>query len=93
MEMHRNKYGDIFKGITYLLRRERKKQQTQQVGGLKCEYNVDFGNPYDPSSITTAFSPWRNVTSLIRSLHQMYPRLPLSYVFLTGRIDSSWTVL
>lgn len=48
MEMHGNKYGAIFKDITYLLRR---KKRNQQVGGLKREYNVDFGTPYAPSSV------------------------------------------
>lgn len=54
MEMHGNKYGAIFKDITYLLRR---KKRNQQVGGLKREYIVDFGNPYAPSSVRTVFFP------------------------------------
>lgn len=51
--MHGNKYGAIFKDITYLLRRKKRKQ----VGGSKREYNVDFGNPCAPSSVRNAFSP------------------------------------
>ena len=78
VEMHRKKYGVIFKHITYFLRRKR-----NSTGG---EYNVDFGNPtrFNKNYIFNkngSSSPGPKVVSPIRSLLWMYSLLPLSYFF------------
>lgn len=86
IEMHTQKYGAIFKDITYFLKRKR-----NSTGG---EYNVDFGNPYSTSPKRIILSPsGPEFASPIRSLLWIYSLLTLSYFFQKWGTDSSWMVL